>query len=295
MPAVSVIIPAFDAARWLPESLDSVFAQTDRDFEVIVVDDGSTDETPDVLARYAGRLTVVRGDHGGLGAARNLGLAHATGDWIAFHDADDVALPDRLAWSRAFLHDHPEFDTVFGNGRHIPADDPASPQVISHRLITTTRNRHLTVADLFDGFPLYFQGALVPRAVFAAAGPFDAGYRVLTDLEYGYRLLPRLRAACVDHTMFHYRRHDSNITRDLLRMRLEVARTLERLPGVVPGAVESIGTRRVRHRIARQYFRIGVVQLRRGERADAADAFARAARLRPFHPRYRWMQLRATG
>src|SRR5262249_35149921 len=162
----------------------------DRDFEVIVVDDGSTDETPDVLARYAGRLTVVRGDHGGLGAARNLGLAHATGDWIAFHDADDVALPDRLAWapalppppplglapatgggiafhdaddvalpdrlawSRAFLRDHPEFDTVFGNGRHIPAEDPASPQVISQRLIAATRDRHLTVADLFDGFPL---------------------------------------------------------------------------------------------------------------------------------------------
>jgi glycosyltransferase involved in cell wall biosynthesis len=295
MPAVSVIIPTYDCARWLAESLESVLAQTDPDYELIVVDDGSTDDTPDVLARYAGRLTVVRGDHGGLGAARNLGLARATGEWIAFHDADDVAMRDRLAWSREFLREHPEFDAVFGNGRCMPVDDPASPQVVGGRFLAATHGRRLTVTDLFDGFPLYFQGALVPRAAFAAAGPFDAGYQVLTDLEYGYRLLPRLRAACVDHTMFHYRRHDSNITRDLLRMRLEVARTLERLPGVAPGAVESIGTRRVRHRIARQYFRIGVVQLRRGERADAADAFARAARLRPFHPRYRWMQLRAAG
>jgi hypothetical protein len=72
-----------------------------------------------------------------------------------------------------------------------------------------------------------------------------------------------------------------------------VARTLERLPGVAPGVVQAIGARRVRHCIARQYFRIGVVHLRRGERPDAADAFARAARLRPLHPRYRWMQLRA--
>ena len=295
MPAVSIIIPTHDCARWLPESLDSVFAQTDADYEVIVVDDGSTDDTPDVLDRYAGRLTVVHGDHGGLGAARNLGLARATGEWVAFHDADDVAMPDRIAWSRAFLRAHPEFDCVFGNGRHMPADDPASPDVISRRFVDATRGRTLNVTDLFEGFPLYFQGALVPRAAFVAAGPFDAGFRVLTDLEYGYRLLPRVRAACADHTMFHYRRHDANITRDLLRMRLEVARTLERLPGVAPGAVESIGARRVRHRIARQYYRIGIVQLRRGERADAADAFARAARLRPFHPRYRWMQLRATG
>ncbi len=295
MPAVSIVIPTYNCARWLAEGLDSVFAQTDPDHEVIVVDDGSTDDTADVLARYAGRLTVVHGDHGGLGAARNLGLARATGDWIAFHDADDVAMPDRLAWSRAFLREHPDVNAVFGNGRHMPADDPASPDVVATRFVRATRGRTLSVSDLFNGFPLYFQGALVPRAAFAAAGAFDPGYRILTDLEYGYRLLPHLRAACVDHTMFHYRRHDANITRDLLRMRLEVARTLERLPGVAPGVVQTIGARRVRNRIARQYYRIGVVHLRRGERPDASDAFARAARLRPFHPRYRWMQLRAAG
>src|SRR5262245_66638565 len=99
MPALSVIIPTYNCGRFLRESLDSIFAQTERDLEVIVVDDGSTDDTPAVLARYAGRITVVQGAHGGLSAARNLGLARATGDWVAFHDADDVAVRDRLEWS----------------------------------------------------------------------------------------------------------------------------------------------------------------------------------------------------
>jgi len=68
MPAISVIIPTYNCGRYLQESLDSIFAQTERDFEVIVVDDGSTDDTPHVLDAYTGRLTVVQGAHGGLSA-----------------------------------------------------------------------------------------------------------------------------------------------------------------------------------------------------------------------------------
>src|SRR4030095_8891170 len=94
---ISVVIPSYNAARWLAGSLDSIFAQTVAPGEVVVVDDGSTDDTPAILRAYGDRLHVVRGTHGGLAAARNLGLAVARGDWIAFHDADDLALPARLA------------------------------------------------------------------------------------------------------------------------------------------------------------------------------------------------------
>jgi glycosyltransferase involved in cell wall biosynthesis len=292
MPAISVIVPTYNCGRWLAESLDSIFAQTERDLEVIVVDDGSTDDTPRVLAAYAGRITVVEGAHGGLSNARNLGLARATGEWIAFHDADDVAVPDRLAWSRTFLREHPAFDAVFCNGRRMQIEDPARASVVPARYFTAGAGRALTVVDLFEGYPVYFQGALVPRRAFDEAGPFDPAYRVQPDLEYGYRLFPRLRAACVDRTMFHYRWHTTNNSGDRLGTREDIARVLERLPAVAPGAVSAIGARRIREQIARHYFRIGVTRLARDQRAAARHAFVQAATLRPLHLRYQWMRLR---
>jgi glycosyltransferase involved in cell wall biosynthesis len=289
MPAISVIVPTYNCARFLDESLASIQAQTDRDHELIVVDDGSTDDTPRVLERWAGRATVVQGGHGGLSAARNLGLARASGAWVAFHDADDVAVPDRLAWSRAFLREHPAFDAVFCNGRRM--DDPGA-RVVPARWFDATAERTIGVGDLFAGYPVYFQGALVPRRAFAAAGAFDPAYRVQPDLEYGYRLFPRLRAACVDRTMFHYRWHTTNNSADRIGTREDIARVLERLPAVAPDALATIGARRVRGQIARHYFRIGLARLAANERGAAARAFARAATLRPLHPRYQWMRLR---
>jgi glycosyltransferase involved in cell wall biosynthesis len=295
MPAISVIVPTYNCARWLHESLDSIFAQTERDCEVIVVDDGSTDETPRVLGTYTGRIMLVEGAHGGLAAARNLGLARATGEWIAFHDADDVAVPDRLAWSRAFLREHPTFDAVFGNGRRMAIDEAAKADVVPARYVGATAGRSLTVVDLFEGYPVYFQGALVPRRTFDAAGPFDPAYRVQPDLEYGYRLFPHLRAACVGRTMFHYRWHTTNNSGDRLGTRYDIARVLERLPVVAPGAVRAIGARRIRDQIARHYFQIGLARLADHERTAARQAFVRAAALRPLHPRYQWMRIRTAA
>jgi len=289
MPGVSVIIPTYNCGRWLHESLDGIFAQTEPPVEVIVVDDGSTDDTPQVLAAYGRRITVVQGSHGGLSAARNLGLARATGEWVAFHDADDVAVPDRIAWSLEFLREHPSYDAVFCNGRRMSAD---ASNVVPPRYFASTQGRSLTVVDLFEGYPVYFQGALVPRRAFDAAGPFDVAYRVQPDLEYGYRLFPRLHAACVDRTMFHYRWHTTNNSGDRIGTREDIARVLERLPAVAPDVVPAIGPRRIRDQIARHHFRIGLARLARNDRTAAREAFARAASLRPLHLRYQWMAFR---
>lgn len=89
----SVVIPAYNAARYLAETLDSVLAQTLPPHEILLVDDGSTDDTPAVAARYAGRVTHVRQPNRGVSAARNNGIGRATGNWIAFLDADDVWEP----------------------------------------------------------------------------------------------------------------------------------------------------------------------------------------------------------
>src|SRR5439155_177200 len=110
-PRVSVIVPTYNRAHVLGESLASVLAERDVDLEVVVVDDGSTDGTAALLAGLGDRRVrpVVR-PHAGIAAARNAGLAAARAPYIAFHDSDDVALPGRLAVPLAFLGAHPEVD-----------------------------------------------------------------------------------------------------------------------------------------------------------------------------------------
>ena len=96
-PAISVIIPVYNVAPWLRECLDSVVSQSFTDLEIIIVDDGSTDESPRIIAEYAPRdkrITAVRKKNGGLGAARNTAISLATGDYIAFLDSDDKINPD---------------------------------------------------------------------------------------------------------------------------------------------------------------------------------------------------------
>lgn len=96
MATVSVVIPAFNAESFLGEALDSVLGQTARPTEVIVVDDGSTDGTRALVRRYSDAVRLVTQDNGGAARARNVGARQATGEWLAFLDADDVWLPEKL-------------------------------------------------------------------------------------------------------------------------------------------------------------------------------------------------------
>ena len=107
-PLISVIVPTYNRAWALGEALDSVLAQTYPAVELIVVDDGSTDETPDLLARYGDDLRVLTLENGGVSQARNHGISASTGEFIAFLDSDDRWLPDKLAEQAAFFKATPE-------------------------------------------------------------------------------------------------------------------------------------------------------------------------------------------
>lgn len=116
---VSLIIPAYNAAPFIKEALDSVFCQTYRHFEVIVVNDGSPD-TPaleEVLLPYRDCIVYIKQENRGLSGARNTGLRTATGSLIALLDADDIWMPDYLEEQTKFLREHPEFDLVYCNAR----------------------------------------------------------------------------------------------------------------------------------------------------------------------------------
>ena len=118
-PRVSVVIPTYNYGHLLEQSLESVFAQTYKDYEVILVDDGSTDDTPGIAARYEGRIRYFRKENGGPSSARNEGIRQARGPLIAFLDSDDLWLPHKLAVQTAFADAHPEYGLVYCDMQHV--------------------------------------------------------------------------------------------------------------------------------------------------------------------------------
>jgi glycosyltransferase involved in cell wall biosynthesis len=287
MTAISVIIPTYNCAQYLRESLDSILGQTHAPQEVIVVDDGSTDDTAKVLAAYGGHISAVAAPHRGYAAARNLGLSHARGEWIGFHDADDVALPDRLAAPLQALRQHPACEGIFCNGSRMDDGRPLVPSELARR----ANARPLTVVDVFDGFPIYFQGALLKRTVFEQTGAFTTTLGIHPDMEYGYRLLARHQIRFFDRPVFRYRWHGANVTRDSLAGREEIARILAHLAEADQASVARIGRRKLRARLARHYYQIARRRLALGQADEARRALGRALALRPLHPRYRLLSL----
>src|SRR3712207_5607912 len=103
MPRVSVLIPTYNCARYLSRAIDSVIAQTYKDYEIIVIDDGSTDDTKQVIDRYGNSVKYSYQSNRGLSAARNASIGNSTGELIAYLDADDLWYENRLALGVAFL------------------------------------------------------------------------------------------------------------------------------------------------------------------------------------------------
>src|SRR5205085_1848539 len=122
-PAVSIIIPAFNAASYIGAALDSVFAQTFSDYETIIVNDGSpdTDDLERVLEPYRERVVYLKQENSGPGGARNIGILKARGRYVAFLDADDVWLPNYLFQQMRALRENPSLDLIYSDALMVGA------------------------------------------------------------------------------------------------------------------------------------------------------------------------------
>jgi glycosyltransferase involved in cell wall biosynthesis len=200
---ISCIIPVFNCERYLAEALDSVFAQDLAPSEIIVVDDGSTDGTADVLRAYAGSIRVVRQPNLGVSAARNAGLRAAAGDVIAFLDSDDIWPAGRMRALAASLAADDGADVVAGLVE-ILDQRPVKPAVRED--LRTIHRVHL------------MGSTLMRRSVFERVGGFDEALRVVEDTEFIVRAREGgIRFKTIDAVSVIYRLHETNISRDLGR------------------------------------------------------------------------------
>jgi glycosyltransferase involved in cell wall biosynthesis len=222
-PAVSVIMAVYNGEPWLGEAVDSVLGQTLADVELIVVDDGSTDGTLGVLdQRRDRRLTVLRQSRGGQTAALNRGLRSARAPLLARLDADDVALPDRLARQVAFLSAHPEVG-LLGSGCH-----EISPAGATVRTLTPPAEDPAIRHSLIRANPFIHSSVMFRRAAVDAAGGYDESFAVAQDYDLWLRMSRVTRLANLPAPLVLRRLAPGRLSsaRDTTRLRDEIVARL---------------------------------------------------------------------
>ena len=309
-PLVSVVLPTFNRARFLPDAFHSIAAQTWQSWELIVVDDGSTDETREVVSRctqgFPQQVHYIHQGNRGAYAARNTGLDRASGEYIAFFDSDDLWLPDYLERCVVALDQKPDVDWVYVACRSVDESTGETIAPSTFYMDGTPRpflalGTHvsgglhvLDAAKALDSqltWGLYagLQNSVIRRCVFTSARFWD-DYRVVEDVLFLIRALSRgLHIAYIDEVLVLYRVHADNSSAsstDANPARLrpifeEEVRGFERLLAEVPLTDDAVAV--LRRQLGSKYFwRLGYAAYwQLGERAAAMNAFRAGLRLRP--------------
>ena len=209
-PPVTVVVPVFNGAHHLPSAVAGLEAQGVSGPAILVVDDGSTDRTPDVCAALsdAGRIRVIRTENRGPAAARNAGIEEVTSSCIAFIDVDDEWPAGRMAWMLPYLAARPELDAIVGQS-----------QIVTH----SPEAEAVWTAIGMPMYPVFFPqvgAGLFRRSLFDRVGGFATDMRYAEDVDWYFRLFesgPALQT--IRRVALHYHLHDGNMTRNRIAVR----------------------------------------------------------------------------
>lgn len=200
-PLVSVIIPVWNGAEFLPDAIASILAQSYRPLEILVADDGSTDNTPEVAAQYGPQIRYFAFSHAGLAETRNRGLERAQGDLIAFLDVDDLWSETKLQQQVRLLQDNPHILLVNGYTQLL-------------RVVETHPLRRFEPWGA-PTLAFSFGSALLRRELVQQVGPVDARHHMSEDVDWFLRVRERGIPMLVHlDVVQYYRRHEKNMTND---------------------------------------------------------------------------------
>lgn len=182
---VSVVIPTYNRAKTLKEAIDSVLSQRYDDLELIVVDDGSTDETKEIISLYLPNLNYLYQEHRGVSAARNRGVTHARGDYFAFLDSDDLWLPDKLCLQMKFMEAHPKALICYTEEIWIRKGVRVNPMK-KHKKYSGMIFKHcLPLCSISPS------SVLIARSLIDEVGEFDEEFEVCEDYDLWLRISAR--------------------------------------------------------------------------------------------------------
>lgn len=210
MARVTIVTAAYNAAPYVARTIESVLAQTYPDYEYVIVDDGSTDSTPEIIERYASRVTRIRQPNAGEGPARNRGFERAAGEYVAVVDADDVWAADKLERQVTAMDRHPDAGLCYTNAVKIRADGAIiAPRIVpEHPPLTCLR-------AITGGNPIVTSSVLFRRK-YLEARPY-LGFRVAADHHVNLKVLWRSgeRSVFIDEPLVSYRIVDTSVLRQV--------------------------------------------------------------------------------
>ena len=224
-PIVSVIIPVFNGEDHVADTLQSVLSQSFQAYEVIIVDDGSTDETANIIAAYAREVNSIHQrriryfyqKNAGSSAARNRGIKEAKGEWLAFLDADDLWLPDTLKKLTDFMCRHADVYLVFGDSGSFDIDGASfasafkkfgTPHATDQGILKNAFCQLLERNFILTGT------ALLRKEVFEKTYPFDPRFRYGEDYDLWTRISLFYSIGCINDIVMHRRMHRHNLSRN---------------------------------------------------------------------------------
>lgn len=266
-PTLSAVIPTYNRARFLPIALKSIFQQTQPVDEIIVVDDGSTDDTAQLLGSYGDSIRWIRQENAGPGAARNRGMQEARCDYIAFLDSDDIWCAEKTALQLAFLKQHPEIDFLFGDmAIFTPTSDNNEPEIktpaiheycVTHAADLKNLFEYLLVENFIPTSSIIYRRSCVDRMGF-----FDQSLKIAEDLEYWIRISLRCHCGFVNAVVEKRCRHEGNLINDWAECNRSHAQVLTRVletdREISPHARKVIG-----EKLASLYYDLGSFYLKR--------------------------------
>jgi len=223
MPQVSVIIPTYNAARYLGDAIDSVLAQTYNEFEVVVVDDGSTDETPTVVNKYDSRVRYLSQQNAGVAVARNRGISESRAKYVAFLDADDTWFPDKLERQMGLLAQSTAERVCYS--AFLEVNQNLSPVGV---------RRSLRYSNAFED--LLLRGNVIgsictvvaERDLFEKLGGFDPSLSQCADWDMWVRIGAETEFLYLDDVLVTYRQHETNMSRNAALLETDSLRVLDK-------------------------------------------------------------------
>ena len=211
---VTVITPVYNGERFIRDAIESVLKQTYQDWQYIVIDDGSSDSTPDILRKFSDpRIEIVHQKNMGEAEARNTGLKHAKGDYIAFLDADDLYMPDALENLTKFLNGHPEYDSVYSDGYLIDEKGGSYGRINEFRPGNYTGNI-LDFVVITNQIIVAVNCTLTRKSVIEKIGArFDPNLVIGPDWDFWIQIASAGKFGYLDQKTCKYRVHQTNISR----------------------------------------------------------------------------------
>lgn len=305
MPRLSVIIPAYNAEPYLRRAVESLLTSSERDMEVLIVDDGSRDGTLELARTLAAEdprviqvLTHPGGANRGVSETRNVGLRASVGDWVAFLDADDYVYPHRFDVARDILSSRPEVDGVHELADIVFSDPTAKDRWWRGEETFGFRkaiDADVLILELLNGYCWHTSAVVFRRGMLERVGLFDPELRIAEDCHFWFRLAVAGRIVQGENrrTVSAYWRHNDSAYQPDPRLRIEMIRAMARFWDWLCRTRPAEPRRGVIGQRIAQYILNGVIEARkRGERDWAWSLAWRSAALFPRVTTYRlWNSL----